>query len=534
MAAFPFPLAQEPIAVSTPVRRTFQILIAFLAMLGLAAAYLLMFQPEKLDTVRNLITAQGGYKIPNSASHVKHDESDLNIMKTFSKVFVNIAKETRPALVFIRTQKEVVNRRRGGFPFNDDFFAPFFGPGFGQGPERGVQEGAGSGFIVDLERGYVITNNHVVADSDQIKVKTFDDREFSAKLLGREPSVDIAVIQLQNFAPGQLRQVGFGNSDDVQVGDWAVALGAPFGLPQTLTMGVVSALGRGNVLGDGALEDFIQTDAAINPGNSGGPLLNLEGLVIGMNTAISSPTGSSAGIGFAVPSNMIKAAAEMLINDGKLIRGYLGVEGRDFKDLSPDILQKMNLDPDSNGTLVVNVVKDSPAEKAGLKPYDIIVSLNGSPITSFSQLRTKLAFTSPGTEIKLLIKRDGNEQTLAVKIGTFSERQPSTPTERKSGKNDTFTSEALGASFQELTPSLAQELDAVAKKGAVVVAVSPNGAGASFGLERGDIVVEVNRKKIEDLGTLEKELSKLNKENIEVLMLIERNGRNQLLLFREQ
>ena len=517
------------------MRRFFQILVSLCAALGVAFAYLIFFMPEKIDKVRNLISAQGGgYKIPDFQSHVKHEESDLKVMKTFSKVFVNIAKETRPALVFIRTQKEVVNRRRGGFPFNDDFFSPFFGPGFGFPEQKGMQEGAGSGFLVDLSKGYVITNNHVVDASDQIKVKTFDDREFSAKLLGKEPSVDIAVLQLQNFTPATLRQVGFGNSDEVQVGDWAVALGAPFGLPQTLTMGVVSALGRGNVIGNGALEDFIQTDAAINPGNSGGPLLNLEGQVIGMNTAISSPTGSSAGIGFAVPSNMIRAAAEMLINDGKLTRGYLGVEGRDFQDLSPDVLKKMALDPDSAGTLVVNVVQGSPAEVAGLKPYDVILSLNGAPITSFSQLRTKLAFTAAGTAVTLKIKRDGEEKNLQVTIGAFQEDRQSTLKSGKKERSDTFTNDVLGVTFQDLSPTLAKELGATAKKGAVVMELDGSGPAAQFGLERGDIIVEVNRKKVEDISDLEKALKKLDKDSLELLLLIERNGRNQLLLFRQQ
>jgi serine protease Do len=517
------------------VRRIIQIIVSLCAALGVAFAYLIVFMPEKLGRIKDLVSAQGGgYKIPDTQSHVKHEESDLKVMKTFSKVFVNIAKETRPALVFIRTQKEVTSRRRSASPFGDDFFAPFFGPGFGLPEQKGVQEGAGSGFLVDLQKGYVITNNHVVDASDQIKVKTFDDREFTAKLLGKEASVDIAVLQLQNFTPSQLRQVGFGNSDEVQVGDWAVALGAPFGLPQTLTMGVVSALGRGNVLGNGALEDFIQTDAAINPGNSGGPLLNLEGQVIGMNTAISSPTGSSAGIGFAVPANMIRAAAEMLINDGKLTRGYLGVEGRDFQDLSPDILQKMNLDPEAAGTLVVNVMPGSPAEKAGLKPYDVILALNDLPITSFSQLRTKLAFTPAGNSVALKIKRDGKEQTLHVSIGAFKDEKAPAAKGSKRDKPNAYTNELLGVSFQDLSPSLAKELGAQAQKGAVVVELESSGAAAQFGLERGDIVIEVNRKKIEDISDLEKALSKLSKDNLELLLLIERNGRNQLLLFRQQ
>jgi len=381
-------------------------LVCTAALVGVASLWVLFFAPDRIDDIRRSVSAMGAaYQLPETPSLVKHSEGEIAVLKTFSKVFSSVAKQARPSLVFIRTRREVQAQRRGR-PFPDDFFLPFAPPGFGPeegrgGRDRGMQEGAGSGFIVDLAKGYVITNNHVVEDSSDIRVKLFDDREFKAKLIGREPSVDVAVIQLENFVAGGLRPVGFGNSDDVEVGDWVVALGAPFALPQTLTMGVVSAVGRGNIVGNGALEDFIQTDAAINPGNSGGPLLNLEGQVIGINTAISSPTGSSAGIGFAVPANMARLAVEQLINEGHVTRGFLGIEGRDFKDLSDDVLKNLKVEDSSPGTLVVNVVPGSPAEKAGLKPYDILRTLGGAPVTSFAQLRARLAFTPPGTKVKL-------------------------------------------------------------------------------------------------------------------------------------
>ncbi|MFZ9521507.1 MAG: S1C family serine protease, partial [Silvanigrellaceae bacterium] len=259
------------------------------ALFGIVSGGVLMFAPEKLDDVQNSLTALGskGYKLPDVAPIPHSSEQEIKTLKTFSKVFVNLAKQSRPALVFIKTRREAAPRGRGGFPFPDDFFFPFFPPGGGP-RDRGAQEAAGSGFIVDLKSGYVMTNNHVVQDATDITVQTFDDRKFKAKLVGSEPSVDVAVMKLENFTPGSLRQLGLADSDGVEVGDWVVALGAPFSLPQTLTVGVVSALGRGGVLGGGAIEDFIQPDAAINPGNSGGPLLNLDGKVIGINTAISS------------------------------------------------------------------------------------------------------------------------------------------------------------------------------------------------------------------------------------------------------
>ena len=332
-------------------------------------------------------------------------------MQDMSRIFVNIAKQTRPALVYIEVRGRATQTNLPeGIP--PQFFQQF---GVPQRPQE--QRGAGSGFITDLANGYVITNAHVVKNANELKVTTFDNRKFSAKVVGTDPSVDIAVLKLQNFTPASLKQVNFGNSDSMEVGDWVVALGAPFGLPQTLTHGVVSALGRGDIGGNQALEDFIQTDAPINPGNSGGPLLNLKGEVIGINTAISSPSGSSAGIGFAVPSHMGQLAAEMLIKDGKITRGYLGFQGQDLRDLSPDVLAQLKVTEETAGALVAGVLPESPADKGGLKSYDMITALNGKPVSSFTQLRTKIAFTKPGTEVSLSVRRGGRPTELKLTLG---------------------------------------------------------------------------------------------------------------------
>lgn len=516
-------------------KRFFVATFALSAIFGLYSGGVLFLAPEQLDTIKNSVSALGSkdYTFPDTPPLAHSPEEDIKTLKTFSKVFVNLAKQSRPALVFIKTKREVQARGRGGFPFPDDFFFPFFPPG-GGGRERGVQEAAGSGFLVDLKSGYVLTNNHVVQDATDITVQTFDDRKFKAKLIGSEPSVDVAVLRLENFSAGSLKQLGLADSDIVEVGDWVVALGAPFSLPQTLTVGVVSALGRGGVLGGGAIEDFIQTDAAINPGNSGGPLLNLDGKVIGINTAISSPTGSSAGIGFAVPANMARLAAEMLINEGRVTRGFLGIDGRDFGELSPDVLRELKISENSQGTMIVGVVKGSPAEKAQLKPYDVIQSIDGTTITNFAQLRTRLAFTKPGTEVKLGILRDGRKVDVKVKIGQFSPEVA-----RRDGlDNDQDKTSGVvgefGLSLKNLNESLRKQLEIRSKKGVLVTGVSQDSYASYAGLRRGDVITEVNRRSVNSVSDIERALKGSQDKPKDLLFLIERNGRNQLIVLRQR
>jgi Do/DeqQ family serine protease len=516
-------------------KRLFVTALALSAIFGVYSGGVILFAPEQLDDLKNSVSALGakGYTFPDTPPMAHSPEEDIKTLKTFSKVFVNLAKQSRPALVFIKTKREVQARGRGGFPFPDDFFFPFFPPG-GGGRDRGVQEAAGSGFLVDLKSGYVLTNNHVVQEATDITVQTFDDRKFKAKLIGSEPSVDVAVLRLENFSAGSLKQLGLADSDVVEVGDWVVALGAPFSLPQTLTVGVVSALGRGGVLGGGAIEDFIQTDAAINPGNSGGPLLNLDGKVIGINTAISSPTGSSAGIGFAVPANMARLAAEMLINEGRVTRGFLGIDGRDFGELSPDVLRELKISEDSQGTMIVGVVKGSPAEKAQLKPYDVIQSLNGSSITNFAQLRTRLAFTKPGTEVRLGILRDGRKIEIKVKIGQFSpEVAQRDELDNGQDKSSGVVGE-FGLSLKDLNDSLRKQLEIRSKKGVLVTGVSQDSYAAYAGLRRGDVITEVNRRSVSSIKDIERALKGSQDKPKDLLFLIERSGRNQLIVLRQR
>ncbi|MCA2958711.1 MAG: Do family serine endopeptidase [Silvanigrellales bacterium] len=505
------------------------------ALVGVGGVGVLFFAPERVDDIQRSVTAMGSeYTLPKTPSLVDHGPEETRVLTTFSKVFVNIAKQTRPALVYIRTRRTVAASRQR-LPFPEDFFFPFQQPGSGR--ERDVQEGAGSGFLVDLDKGYVITNNHVVDSSEDIRVKTFDDREFKARLVGREASVDVAVLQLTDFNGRGLAQVGFGDSNNVEVGDWVVALGAPFSLPQTLTMGVISAVGRGNVVGNGALEDFIQTDAAINPGNSGGPLLNLEGQVVGVNTAIASNTGSSAGIGFAVPSNMVRLAAEMLINEGRVTRGFLGVEGRDFKELPDEVLANLKVDTTNSGTLIINIVKESPAEKAGLRTYDVIATLGGVPVTSFAQLRAKLAFTKPGTAIELGIVREGKPLTVTVTIGAFDDGRLRAGREGNDSENESDGNgvlEAFGILAAPLNPALREELGVRATKGAILTDVDEESEAALAGLRRGDVIVEINRAAVTGPSDVKNALEKAQQAGRDVLFLVERGGRDQLILYRQR
>jgi serine protease Do len=509
------------------------------AMFGIVSGGVLLFAPDKLENVQNSLVALGskGYKLPDTAALPHSSEQEIRTLKTFSKVFVNLAKQSRPALVFIKTTRQVQNRGRGGFPFPDDFFFPFFPPGGGP-RDRGFQQqqSAGSGFLVDLKNGYVMTNNHVVQESNEITVQTFDDRKFKAKLIGSDASVDVAVLKLENFSAGSLRQLGLADSDGVEVGDWVVALGAPFSLPQTLTVGVVSALGRGGlgVLGGAALEDFIQTDAAINPGNSGGPLVNLDGKVIGINTAISSPTGSSAGIGFAVPANMARLAAEMLINDGRVIRGFLGIEGRDFNELSPDLLRELRLSEDSQGTMIVGIVKGSPAERAELKPYDVIQTLNGNPVTSYSQFRTRLAFTKPGTEVRLGILRDGKAMDVKVKISQFSPEAAQRGTDDDDSDAQPGIASDFGLSLKTLGSEMRKQLGIKTTQGVLVAGVADESYAAFAGLRRGDVITEINRKQVKSIKDVETALKNAKDKPRDLLFLIERNGRSQLIVLRQR
>jgi len=315
-----------------------------------------------------------------------------------------ILQQATPAVVNIAVRGHV--RERNPL-FQDPFFRRFFD--MPEVVEREVQS-AGSGVIVDARQGYVLTNNHVVDDADTIEVTTKDNRRFRARLVGRDPATDIAVLRIPGSSA--LTEMPLGDSSRLQVGDFVLAIGNPFGLGQTVTSGIVSALGRSGIGHDGGYQDFIQTDASINPGNSGGALVDLNGRLIGINSAILSSTGSSVGIGFAVPINMARAVMDQIIRNGSVQRGRIGVS---IRDLTPELSDSLHLDR-TDGAVVVSVDQRSPAARAGIRANDLVVAVDGAPVRNSTELRNKIGLSPVGSRVELTIERDGRTETLAVEV----------------------------------------------------------------------------------------------------------------------
>lgn len=383
-------------------------------------------------------------------------------------------------------------------------FKKFFGDDL---PEQPAQpfEGLGSGVIINANKGYVLTNNHVINQAQKISIQLNDGREFDAKLIGGDDQSDIALLQIQN--PGKLTQIAIADSDKLRVGDFAVAVGNPFGLGQTATSGIISALGRSGLNLEG-LENFIQTDASINRGNSGGALLNLNGELIGINTAILAPGGGSVGIGFAIPSNMARTLAQQLIDFGEIKRGLLGIKGT---EMSADIAKAFNLDV-QRGAFVSEVLPGSGSAKAGIKAGDIITSLNGKPLNSFAELRSRIATTEPGTKVKLGLLRNGKPLEVEVTL-------------------DTSTSSP--ASAEMITPALegATLSDGQLKdggKGIKIDEVVKGSPAAQAGLQKDDMIIGVNRDRVNSIAEMRKVLTA--KPAIIALQIIRGNESIYLLM----
>ncbi|NDY41802.1 DegQ family serine endoprotease [Dissulfurirhabdus thermomarina] len=424
------------------------------------------------------------------------------LLEQTSKAFASVVEKARPAVVFVQVEKTV--ERGGGFGhpmedpfgfFNDPFFRRFFGPQFQPGPRKYRQVGQGSGFIISPD-GYILTNNHVVGDADVIKVKLNDGRQFRAKRVGTDPRTDVAVIKVD--ARG-LPVVPLGDSDALRVGEWVIAMGSPFGLVGTVTVGVVSAKGRSRI-GINDYEDFIQTDAAINPGNSGGPLLNIRGEVVGMNTAIFSRSGGYMGIGFAIPINMAKVIKDQLVKTGKVVRGWLGVV---IQDVDEELARSFKLEK-VEGVLVSEVADDSPAARGGLRQGDVILRFNGKKVVDTGELRNQIALTRPGTAVTFDILRNGKHKRLRVVIG----EQPTEAAETAAG-NELL--EKLGFTPQELTPELAEQLGYRMGQGVLVAEVAPASPAAQAGMRPGQLIEEVNHKSTPSLDAFFKALSESEK-----------------------
>ena len=424
--------------------------------------------------------------------------------------FSEVAATVGPAVVNISTVKSIkgggpVFRHFGPGPFNkddpvQDFFNKFYG---GDQQREFKQRSLGSGFIID-KAGFIVTNNHVVENADKIKVKLKDGDEYDAELVGRDPNTDLALIKID--AKKELPTVKTGNSDSLRVGQWVVAIGSPFGFEQTVTAGIVSAKGR--VIGSGPYDDFIQTDASINPGNSGGPLINLQGEVVGINTAI---IASGQGIGFAIPITMAKGIVDQLKSSGEVTRGWLGVA---IQPLSSELAAYYGI-KDGKGVLVTDVFKGDPAEQAGIRPQDIILEINGKKVDDSRDLTRTIANKPVGETVAIKLLREGKEQQVKVKLSKREDSKISSQLQQNQ------TGDELGVQIAEITTEMMQRYNLPKAEGVIVVEIDSQGKGAEAGVQVGDIVSEINYKKIKTVKDYTEQLRKIKKGE-KIKMLIQR------------
>lgn len=432
-------------------------------------------------------------------------------LNKMSNYLAEVADVTKPSVVNISTTTFVTMKNHPyGELFNDPFFKKFFGDEFEHPeiPKKFKSSALGSGVIVSKD-GYILTNSHVIKNAEEIKVILNDKREFKGKVIGDDPKSDIAVIKVE---AKDLPAIKMGDSGKLKTGDVVLAIGNPFGLNQTVTMGIVSAVGRAN-LGISTYEDYIQTDAAINPGNSGGALVNADGELVGINSAIFSTSGGYMGIGFAVPSDMADSVAQSILKYGRVIRGWLGVT---IQNLTPELAQFFGL-KEEEGALVTDVMKNSPADRAGLKRGDLIVEFDGKQVVDTTALRNMVANTAPGKEVVTKVIRQGRPETLTVTIEEF----PSEATAKKVEHDNALK----GVEVRELTPEVRAGLNIPADvEGVVVAGVSED--NAAYGLiSKNDVIEEVDRKPVKNLNAYEEIVSKIGPADT-VLLLLYRDGRH--------
>lgn len=434
-----------------------------------------------------------------------------------SLTFAPLVRKALPAVVNVETVVRATPTRSGGRgrvpqglpPGFEEFFG-FGGPGGPEQPRRGGGEGSG---VIVTRDGYILTNNHVIEGATEVTVTLHDRRELPAKVIGGDPRTDVAVIKVD---ASDLPVLPISDSAKVQVGDVALAMGNPFGIGQTVTMGIISATGRGG-LNPENYEDFIQTDAAINPGNSGGALVNASGQLIGINTAIISRTGGNQGIGFAIPINMAREVMDQLVKTGKVVRGYIGAG---VQDITPDLAKAFKL-PQASGAAIASVEPDSPAEKGGLKAGDVVTAINGEPISDGRALRLRVSRTPPGTPIKLTVQRPEGPTTLTLTLARFPERAGAGEGEDGPNLRDGEASALEGVSVTPLTPEMSQELQlrGNVRGGVVVTRVTPGSAAAEAGLRRGDVISQVNRRPVTTVREFEQAVGRGT-----VLLLVHRSG----------
>jgi serine protease Do len=416
--------------------------------------------------------------------------------------WVKIGRELKPAVVNVSAKRsESATPEMRGPSDEETPFDRYFKDYFGSRPKR-HERSMGSGFVIN-PNGYIVTNNHVVDGASQVQVKFSDGRELPAKIVGRDSKTDIALLKVE--ASG-LTVIPLGDSSASQVGEPVMAIGNPFGLDQTVTTGIVSATGR--AIGSGPYDDFIQTDASINPGNSGGPLINARGQAIGINTAIFSQSGGSVGIGFAIPTSLARTIVTQLADSGTVTRGWLGVG---IQPVTPDIAKSFGR-TETNGALVSSVSEGSPAEKAGVKAGDIITEYDGRKVERVSDLPRAVAGTPVGRDVRLGVVRDGMPVTLTAKVAALDAKEP-----READRSER-AKPTLGLAVQPLTPALAQQLGVKATQGLVVQNVVDGSPAADAGFERGDVIVEVDKKPVKSVADLKDS--------------VEKHGKGKPMLFR--
>jgi serine protease Do len=451
-------------------------------------------------------------------------QSTMTEAKSLSNAFSTSAKAAMPAVVSIKVEKtiETTSLIRGQPQLNDpfelfgdDYMRQFFG---GRTPSQRIpqqylQEGQGSGFIISKD-GYILTNNHVVGDVDKITVELKDGRTFeNAKLIGTDPDTEVALIKIDgdNFPV-----LPMGDSDKIEIGDWVIAIGNPFSLSETVTVGIISAVGRS--MGIATYEDFIQTDAAINPGNSGGPLINLDGQVIGINTAIFSESGGYMGIGFAIPINMAKTIEKQLKEQGKVTRGYLGLSAQTLTKEMADTLGIKN----GQGIIVAGIEKGTPADKAGIKSQDVITKVNGKKIESYDSFRNEIAAMKPGNSVKLSVDRNGK----SIEIDATLSERPMTETAKSSIRTETPQSpqSTLGVNVQNVTRDIANQFGYAVGEGVIVSNVSSGSPADKAGIQTGDLIQSVNRQLVNSVDEYRKAVNEAKGDKIMLLIKRGVNG----------
>jgi serine protease Do len=448
------------------------------------------------------------YGAPSLAVTVAHDNAPVPL-GTFANGFASVLKPALPAVVNIHTSK-IVKQKSYEMPFfNDPFFRQFFGDQFGNlKPQPQRETSLGSGVIITSD-GTILTNNHVIDGATDIKVDLADKRDFTAKLVGTDPQSDIAVLKINATS---LPTLPIGDSSKLQVGDVVLAIGDPFGIGETATMGIVSAKGRGG-LGIENYENFIQTDAAINPGNSGGAMIDLHGDLVGINTAIlTGGGGGNQGIGFAIPIDMARNVMNQIVEHGKVVRGFLGLIPQ---DVSPEIAKEFGLNQPT-GALVGSVDPDTPAGRAGLKRGDIILKVNGTEVNSANDLRLKISQTAPGTPVDLTVWRDNKSQDVKVRLGELP-----TQNAQKGQSESNGPGTMQGVQVQDVSPDMTDELGVPnGTHGVVITSVDPASAAAGAGLERGMIIQEINHKPVNNVREYRQALAGADDHPVLVLVMI--------------